>query len=108
MPKGTIIFKYTGIQDSVTKIEKIAEGYATAGNTLITALNTATVDWKGASKNKFDALLTNPGGVKEHITVNIPNAITALADMLTSNAAHMQSADDEIAKNIPDSLGSGK
>lgn len=97
-----IVFEYEKMQAAATKIRNISTQYAEAADTFNTSMQNAMTGWEGDSKVKFDALITN--SVINHIKKTIPELVTALADLLDSNAQSMQNADAEIASKIPDSL----
>ena len=97
-----IEFDYEKMEAAAQKIDQCAENYTKAANTLINALDSSTASWEGASKTKFMNLVN--GSVKEYILVSVPQMVKGLADLLRNNEKVMQNADDEIAKNIPDTI----
>ena len=45
------------------------------------------------------------GPVKEYMDTTVPKLLESLADLLQSNISQMQKADQQIAENIPATLG---
>ena len=97
-----IVFEYEKMQAAATKIKGISAQYVEAATTFQTSMQNAMTGWEGDSQVKFNALITN--SVIKHMNKTIPELVTALADLLDSNAQSMQKADAEIASKIPDSL----
>ena len=97
-----IEFDYGKMEEAAKVIDKCAENYTTAATTLLNALDASTASWEGASKVKFMNLVN--GSVKEYICTTVPKMVQGLAELLRNNENVMQNADDEIAKNIPDSI----
>lgn len=97
-----IVFKYPEMDSVATKIDGYAGEYEQAAATFLAAIQNATADWEGESKNKFTALVE--GSVYSYMHESVPQMVKGLAELLRSNAKTMENADAEIAKNIPDSI----
>lgn len=97
-----IVFNYPEMESSVSTLRNISGQYQAAGQSLIAALDNATATWQGASRDKFMALVN--GSIRQYVEKSVPEMVTGLATLLANNAKSMQEADNEIAKNIPDSI----
>lgn len=97
-----IVFNYTDIQNSVTKIKQYAKDLQIAGDTLINSLDTALEGADGASIQKFKILIND--SFSRYAKTDIPKSIQQIAEVLQKNAEAMQQSDEEIAKGIPDKL----
>ena len=97
-----IEFDYDKMEAAAQKINQCAQNYQDAATKLLSALATSTETWEGASKIKFMNLVN--GSVKEYILTSVPEMVKGLAELLRNNEKVMQNADDEIAKNIPDTI----
>ena len=97
-----IVFDYPEMESASKNIENIANEYESAARTFRSSISNAITGWEGASKDKFAGLLDN--SVYKYMEVSVPQLVQGLATMLKNNADGMKQADDEIAKNIPDSL----
>ncbi len=98
-----IVFKYEGMESAATQIDELAGKYASAANTFETDFIGATAQWEGASKEKMNAFISGP--VKEYMGTTVPKLLNSLAELLRANATQMQNADQQIADNIPNTLG---
>ncbi len=105
MYKGAIIYRFADMESAVNALKGYAEEYKSAGNSLITAINTATADWEGDSKVRFSQLINDgQNSVREYVCNMIPDYVTGLADMLARNADAMRKADAEVAAKLPASI----
>lgn len=98
-----IVFKYTEMAQAATDIDDLATQYKTAADTFESDFIAAVTSWEGASKDKMSAFISDP--VKEYMGTTVPKLLNSLAELLRANADQMQSADQQIADNIPTSLG---
>lgn len=98
-----IVFRYQEMRQAAEEIKSISGRYKTAADTLNGAFTEATTGWEGKSKDKLLNFVTGP--VNEYISDTIPQLLSGLAELLIANADQMESADDQIAENIPTSLG---
>ncbi len=98
-----IVFRYDKMRDAASKIEDIASRYRAASEKFQQEYLDATASWEGATKDAMQNFITNP--VNEYTGTTVPNIVSALAELLNANADQMQKADEEIASNIPTSLG---
>ncbi len=98
-----IIFKYTEMESAAAQISELAGKYASAANTFETDFVGAISQWEGASQEKMKAFIVGP--VKEYMGVTVPKLLDSLAELLRANATQMQNADQQIADNIPTTLG---
>lgn len=98
-----IVFKYAEMESAATQIDDLAAQYKAAADTFETDFLGAVSSWEGASKDKMNAFISGP--VKEYMGVTVPKILNSLAELLRANATQMQSADQQIADNIPTSLG---
>lgn len=98
-----IVFKYPEMRSAVTAIETYAKEYKSAADTFESDFLSAIGAWEGASKDKMQAFISGP--VKEFIGVTVPQLVEGLSQMLAANIDQMERADQQIADNIPSSLG---
>lgn len=98
-----IVFKYTEMGQAVTDIDNLAKQYKSAADTFETDFLAAITNWEGASKDKMSTFISGP--VKEYMGTTVPKLLNSLAELLKANVEQMQSADQQIADNIPTSLG---
>ena len=97
-----IVFKYAEMRQAAKDIRAIATRYKTAAETLETNFKTAITTWEGESKDAMQTFICGP--VMEYTRDNVPQLLDALAELLEANADQMESADRQIAQNIPTSL----
>lgn len=97
-----IVFRYPEMESIASKIDGYASEYEQAAATFLSAMQSATASWEGASKDKFTALVE--GSIYKYMHESVPQMVTGLATLLRNNAKTMGDADSEIAKNIPDSI----
>lgn len=97
-----IVFRYPEMDSIASKIDGYASEYEQAARTFLSAMQSATESWEGASKDKFTTLVE--GSIYKHMHESVPQMVTGLASLLKNNAETMKNADDEIAKNIPQSI----
>ena len=97
-----IVFDYEKMEASAKKLEECAGRYEAAAQTFLTAMQNATASWQGASKNKFDNLVSN--SVYNYMYKSVPDMVKGLASLLRNNGTTMQGVDEEIANKIPDSI----
>lgn len=98
---NVIRFNKTEMDGVVSTLRRQANTLKTAGSTFISDMNTAIQDWEGQSKDKFAGCVQS---INSYVTKDLPGLVTALADMLESNYTQMNTADKNIAGQIPDSL----
>lgn len=98
-----IVFKYTEMEQAASQIDNLATQYKNAADKLEEDFLGAIGSWEGASKEKMQTFISGP--VKEYTGVTVPKILNALAELLRANATQMQNADQQIADNIPTSLG---
>ena len=95
-----IVFKYPEMREAAGAIQDIAARYKNAAATLETDFIAAISGWEGESKEKMQKFIS--GTVKEYTHETVPKLLEALAAMLNANADQMESADRQIAENIPE------
>lgn len=98
-----IVFRYPEMRQAVSSIKDLANQYKAAATTLESSFNGAVTDWEGESKDAMVRFISGP--VMEYTRDTIPQLLEGLADLLAANADQMESADQQIAANIPTSLG---
>ncbi len=98
-----IVFKFDEMRNAASKIEDISNRYKAASQKFQTDFADATKDWEGASKDKLTQFIT--GAVNEYMGTTVPGIVTALAELIKANADQMEKADQQLADNIPTSLG---
>ena len=98
-----IVFKYNEMEQAASQIDDLATQYKTAADTFENDFLSAISGWEGMSQEKMQAFISGP--VKEYMGVTIPKLLNSLAELLRANSTQMQSADQQIADNIPTSLG---
>ena len=98
-----IVFKYPEMRQAAEYIKGIAARYKSTATTFESDFIAAIKDWEGESKDKMQQFISGP--VMEYTRDTIPQLLEALAELLAANADQMESADHQIAENIPSSLG---
>lgn len=98
-----IVFKYPEMRKAVEDINGVAARYKTTATTFESDFIASIKDWEGESKDAMQKFISGP--VMEYARDTIPQLLEALAQLLASNADQMESADHQIAENIPTSLG---
>ena len=98
-----IVFKYDEMNTAVTQIKDLASQYRSAAGTFESDFLSAMGSWEGDSKDKMSSFISGP--VKEYMNTTVPKLLESLADLLQSNISQMQKADQQIAENIPATLG---
>ena len=98
-----IVFRYQEMRSAANQVAEIAERYKNAAERFETDFLASISNWEGESKDKLEAFIT--GAVNEYIATTVPNIVTALSELLLANAEQMEKADQQIAENIPTSLG---
>lgn len=97
-------FNYNEMNKVVQDIRtSIKVSYQNAGAKLVEDFQNAVASWEGDSKEKLVTLFQT--AVNDYLTNSIPNALEALATLLEENAKQMSQADQQIADQIPTSLG---
>lgn len=99
---ANIIFNYPQMQVAAKEIRQFAEEYRIAAKTLKEKIETNTVAWEGASKERFMAFIDGP--VYQYTSSSIPATVEALAQLLEQNAEQMKKADQELADSLPTEL----
>lgn len=94
-----IIFNYPKMDETVTKLNGYKGEYEQAAELFLSAMKKATENWEGASKDKFITFVE--GDVTTYIKTTVPGIVEGLANMLKSNSTQMQSADHQIANQLP-------
>lgn len=94
----TIVYDYEALQSTSASIKAHAEEIKSAGTTLISALETATTNWEGASKDKFMQVINNT--VKQYVETTFPQSVTEFANVMDKDAEAMKTADDDVANGI--------
>ena len=94
-----IVFKYDEMNTAVTQIKDLASQYRSFESDFLSAIGS----WEGDSKDKMSSFISGP--VKEYMDTTVPKLLESLADLLQSNISQMQKADQQIAENIPATLG---
>lgn len=98
-----IVFRYPEMETAANEIKGLAAQYKSAASTFESEFLSAVSGWEGDSKDKMSAFISGP--VKEYMEQTVPKLLESLAELLDANAKQMKSADDQIAQNIPTSLG---
>lgn len=98
-----IVFRYPEMQTAANEIKELAGQYRSAASAFESEFLSSVSGWEGDSKDKMSAFISGP--VKEYMEQTVPKLLESLADLLDANAKQMKSADEQIAQNIPTSLG---
>lgn len=98
-----IVFKYDEMNAAVTQITELGNQYKAAADTFESDFLSAISGWEGDSKDKMNSFISGP--VKEYMATTVPKILDSLAQLLKQNISQMQKADQEIAGNIPSTLG---
>jgi len=98
-----ITFKYEGMQQAVEEIQALAGRYGQEAATFESDFISAISSWEGDSHDKMVNFIQSP--VHEYIAETIPQLLNSFAELLQENITQMQKADQQIAENIPASLG---
>lgn len=98
-----IVFDYDKMAATVDQIRELAAQYRSAGNKLQEDFEAAVSGWEGDSQAAMLGFMRN--GVTQYTAQTVPELLNGLADLLQANIEQMKSADQQIAENIPSSLG---
>lgn len=98
-----IVFRYEEMRNAVSTIEGLSQDYANAASTFETDFLAAISGWEGTSKDQMEKFVTGP--VMEYMRDTVSKLVNGLAELLAANADQMEKADQQIADNIPTSLG---
>jgi len=98
-----IVFKYAEMEAAAKQIDELAGKYKSAADKFEGDFIGATAQWEGTSKDKMIGFISGP--TKAYIGDTVPTLLNSLAELLRANAKQMQDADQQIADNIPTSLG---
>jgi len=98
-----IVFRYEEMRNAASQMDDIAARYKAASEKFQQAYLDATSSWEGATKDAMEKFITIAVG--EYMGTTVPGVVTALAELLRANADQMQNADQQIAENVPQSLG---
>ncbi len=94
-----ITFKYEEMRQSAEKIQDIKARYKAAAAKFEEDFMNATTSWEGASKEKMNAYISGP--IKDYMDTQVGQILDSLSEVLKANADQMESADQQIADNIP-------
>ncbi len=94
-----IVFRYVEMRQAAADIKALAARYKSAATTFESDFLGAISGWEGESKDALQKFIS--GSVMEYTRDTIPQLLEALSDLLTANADQMESADRQIAENIP-------
>lgn len=94
-----IVFKYADIESAAASIDSIAEQYREKATAFVAAATNAAEPWKGETKDAFIEYIST-GSVYKFISIQLPEMVKALADVLRGNATAMNEADGQIAGSI--------
>jgi WXG100 family type VII secretion target len=103
MPAQRIRYDSERMMAVAREVQAMNSEYSAAASQFNNQFESATSEWQGASKDKMLAFVEGP--VAQYLTQTVPQLLEALGKLLEENAKQMQEADEEIARNIPDSLG---
>lgn len=103
MPANRIRYDSERMRAAAHEIRGMIDQYAAAASRFVNDFNSATAAWEGASKQKTQAFVEGP--MNQYLTSTVGQLLDAMAQLLEANADQMEQADEEIANNIPDSLG---
>ena len=98
-----IVFKYVDMRKAVEDIKTVAGKYKTAAVPFEMDFLASITEWEGESKEAMQKFISGP--VMEYMRDTVPQLLESLADLLAANADQMESADHQIAENIPTTLG---
>lgn len=98
-----IIFRYQEMQTAVTEIKEVGESYKKLASDFETNFLASIANWEGDSHDAVVKFISGP--VMEYMRDTVPQLIDAMGELLQANITQMQSADSQIAENIPTSLG---
>ncbi|MBE6717553.1 MAG: hypothetical protein E7573_11620 [Ruminococcaceae bacterium] len=98
-----IVFRYVEMRQAAQDIRDIADRYKSAAETFEADFAGAVANWEGESKDKMLQFISGP--VMDYTAKTVPSLVEALAELLDANADQMESADRQIAENIPTTLG---
>jgi len=94
-----IVFRYVEMRQAAADIKALAARYKSAATTFESDFLGAISGWEGESKDALQKFIS--GSVMEYTRDTIPQLLEALSDLLSANADQMESADRQIAENIP-------
>ncbi len=98
-----IVFRYQEMRKAAEDIKSLGARYKTASDNLNASFTEAVTNWEGASRDALLKFVSGP--VTEYTGETIPKLLDGLAELLIANAKQMEDADQQIADNIPTSLG---
>ena len=98
-----IVFRYVEMRQAVEDIRGISARYKELASNFESEFTSSISNWEGESKDAMQRFISGP--VMEYTRDTVPQLIEALAELLAANADQMESADRQIAENIPTSLG---
>ena len=98
-----IIYNYPSMRAAASQIRELANRYKSAADVFEGDFTTAVSDWEGAAKEAVMKYITGP--VDGQIADSVPKIINSPDYILEANADQMEAADQQIAANIPQSLG---
>ena len=94
-----IVFRYVEMRQAAADIKALAARYKSAATTFESDFLGSISGWEGESKDALQKFIS--GSVMEYTRDTIPQLLEALSDLLSANADQMESADRQIAENIP-------
>ncbi len=97
-----IVYRFEEMKNAAAQIEDIAARYKAANETFQKDFADAVAGWEGTSKVKLLAFVSGP--VSEYMGTTVPGIVTALAELIKTNADQMEQADQQIADSIPSQL----
>ncbi len=89
---------YEGVSSAVEAIKGYATSYKTAGETLVSSLNSAIAEMEGAAKDAFKTLID--GDINEFAVESLPSALEGMYTLLEANRDNFEKVDQQIADNI--------
>lgn len=89
---------YEPVSQAIQTIDSSADKYQTAGDSFVTAFNTAIAEMEGASKDALAAFFKN--NVQPFVTDSLPGAVKGMKSLLESNLNNFTDVDQKIADSI--------
>ena len=101
--KPGIVYRFPEMESAAGEVDGYVNQYKTAATTLKESVLSAIASWEGASKDKF--VMFMEGAVHDFLHENIPELVSIVAIQIRESSKHMSDTDNQIAENIPQSLG---
>lgn len=87
-----------GVETARDDIKRISGEYRTAGENFIKDLNNAIAEMEGETKDAFKQFIDTD--VNTYVSLDLPDALMGMADLLEANRSNFENIDKQIADSI--------